>query len=113
MNYQEFAEKSGLNYGINRVNDSAFVIFYDNERNKVFEISRELGTTTLFNLYDFRNANFLDQKLVIEFLSEENQDDWFRYHEKEKTIDIYGIKLTQSEAKALYKNLSKQLKKEV
>lgn len=112
MNYQEFSEQSGLTYGINRVHDSIFVTFYDSFRNKVFEISRELGAT-FFELHDFRSSVYINQSLVIEFLSAENQDDWFRYHEKPKMIEVNGIKLTESEAKTLYKKLSERFKKEV
>lgn len=112
MNYREFSEKSGLTYGINRVNDSVFVTFYDSFRNKVFEISRELGLT-LFKLYDFRSAVFMTQILVIEFLSKENQNDWFSCYKEPNLIEVYGIKLTRQEAETLYDKLSKQLKKEV
>ncbi|KOY73937.1 hypothetical protein [Apilactobacillus kunkeei] len=112
MNYREFSEKSGLTYGLNRINGVVFVSFFDSYGRKVFEISKELDTT-LFKLYDFRSAVFMNQSLVIEFLSKENQNDWFSCYKEPNLIEVYGIKLTRQEAETLYDKLSKQLKKEV
>ena len=112
MDYQEFSKKSGLNYGLNRINGVIFVSFFDNYGKKIFEISKEKDTT-IFKLYDFRSSNDINESLVIEFLSKENQNDWFSCYKEPNLIEVYGIKLTRQEAETLYDKLSKQLKKEV
>lgn len=107
MNYKEFAEESDYTYHLEGYKKNT-VSFYDDEDELMLAISND----KLFTLGNLTYNTIEENELIMEFLSKDNQDDWFNVEENEPDmVQIDGLQLTREDAERLLHSLEEKLNK--
>lgn len=107
MNYKEFAEENDYTYHLEGYSKDKISFYYKN-KSWIFSIYKD-GTYTFGDLA--LNTPY-ENKCIINFLSKDNEDDWFNVEESETDmVQIDDFQLIREDAERLLHSLEEKLNK--